>query len=95
MLGGTNCVKGKASVVLEREAEVTGLKAPRGGPEATVTGILRAPWVDPPSPKPRNAVLPSGSIVIKGVLVSEVPVVVGTSDTRRERARRGLVGLAL
>lgn len=34
-------MKGKASVVFEREADVTGLKAPIGGPEATVTGILR------------------------------------------------------
>lgn len=87
-------MKGKASVVFEREAEVTGLKAPNGGPEATVTGIFKPPEDDPPSPYPLNAALPSGIKAIAGALVSEDPVV-GTSDTSRERARNGLAGLAL
>lgn len=93
-MGGTNCVKGKASVVLGTEEHVTGLKAPRGGPEATVTGALRPPLEAPPSPNPRNAVLPSGSRTTPGTLASEAPVV-GTSDTKRESARKGLAGLAL
>lgn len=85
-MGGANCVKEKASVVFERGADVTGLKAPWRGPEVTVTGALR------PSPNPRKAVLPSASKAVPGTLTSEAPVV-GTSDTRRERARRGLAGL--
>lgn len=96
MPGGRNCVKGKVSVVLGREVEVTGLKAPSGGAAATVTGTLRPPGEAAASPNPRNAAaaLLSESSAVPGALVMPAAAVVGTSDTRRDSARSGLAGLA-